>query len=167
MAWHAQTQAQQFVGTTVCWCVQWRLPILFTHFCSKNWLKLLKTLLPVCPVCQSFSDKGNIHFSTVMWSHVSHMIKGSYRFKNGSSLSLQVTMTISLREFVWIYGWELLEVYHWPVESCNHKHCDSGYIMFSIFHVAYREYNSCMNSWLEAPYGDSLHCLRLKSKKDN
>ena len=39
-----------------------------------------------------------------------------------------------------IYRRELLAICYHPDESCEHKHCDSGDIMFSICHVTSREY---------------------------
>ena len=39
-----------------------------------------------------------------------------------------------------IYGLELLTVYHHPGKSCEHRHCDCGYIVFLICHLNSREH---------------------------
>ena len=38
-----------------------------------------------------------------------------------------------------IYGWQILALCHQPDKSCDHKHYDSGYIMFLICHLTFPE----------------------------
>ena len=38
-----------------------------------------------------------------------------------------------------IYRWELLTVCHHPGKCCEHRHCDSGDIVFLNYHVTSRE----------------------------
>ena len=47
---------------------------------------------------------------------------------------------------------EPLAVCHIPDKSCDHKHCDSGNIIFSICQVGY------INFWVEAPHSKSSPC---------
>ena len=60
---------------------------------------------------------------------------------------------------MWIYGWELLAVYHHPDKSCGHKHCDIR-DKFSICHVNFRKhmFKDYMNLWVEVPHSESPAC---------
>ena len=46
-----------------------------------------------------------------------------------------------------IYEWELLVVCHHPSKPFDHKHCDSGNIMFLIRYVT-----SYVNFWVEVSH---------------
>ena len=44
-----------------------------------------------------------------------------------------------------IYGWELLEVCHHCVKSCDHRHCDSGYIFLI---VTWHHRDTCLKGYV-------------------
>ena len=64
-------------------------------------------------------------------------------------------MTTSLRG-MGTSGWELYEVWYYPGKSCDHKHCDSGDIVFLICHVTHREH--MLKRLCEFSHGESPPC---------
>ena len=57
-----------------------------------------------------------------------------------------------------MYGRELLTVCHHPGKFCEHRHCDSGDIVFLICHVISREHTFkglCEFKGRRTPYGES------------
>ena len=96
-------------------------------------------------------------FKIVVWFRVDHVIKRSCGLKDGASQDMSGPCLVwcpsvfckwrynvfnKSRDFTWlphwwvmqIYGWELLAVCH-RHKSYDHKHWDSGDVVFLIFHV--------------------------------